>query len=558
MLFKTFDLVLNPVPAPSLDPSWETCENLKKKFDNKVRDIRASIKPLIFDPPLSSSSTELLTCFHPISSVQLVGIVSKVKLSTCESDIIPARLLKEMFATLSPAVTAIINNSLESGVVPASFKHAIVHPLLKKPHLDQSIFSNFRPISKLPFISKLLERAVYNQLDSYISMSNVLDTFQSGFRSLNQEFAKKIKHFRSRICRRSLLTFSDAVSVLCRSLHSTETASLKVSNDLLQILDTGSDAVLVLLDLSAAFDTIDNSILLQQLEKWVGIQGTALQWLASYLKDRTLSVSIGNFSSSSAPLLFGMPQGSILGPLLFSLYMLPLGAIFMKYKISSHCYADDTQFYLPAKTDGSGSLDVLDDCFEEIKGWMADNFLQLNESKSEILILGHSRNSSDFHLGSLSASVQPYVRNLGFTFDSSLEFDKQISTVVKGSFFHLRSIAKLKQLLPHKDLETVIHAFITSRLDYCNTLYWGLSQSAISRLQIVQNAAARLLTGTRKKDHISPILASLHWLAVKFRIDFKIAVYVYKALAGLAPKYISDLLIAYSPQRALRSSNQFL
>ncbi len=151
--------------------------------------------------------------------------------------------------------------------------------------------------------------------------------------------------------------------------------------------------------------------------------------------------------------------------------MLPLGAIFKKYKISYHCYADDTQFYLPAKTDGSGSLDVLDDCFEEIKGWMADNFLQLNESKSEILILGHSRNSSDFNLGSLSASVQPYVRNLGVTFDLSLKFDKQISTVVKGSLFHLRSIAKLKQLLPHKDLETVIRAFITSPLDYCNSLY---------------------------------------------------------------------------------------
>ncbi len=102
-----------------------------------------------------------------------------------------------------------------------------------------------------------------------------------------------------------------------------KTALLKVSNDLLQILDTGSDAVLVLLDLSAAFDTIDHSILLQRLEKWVGIQGTALQWLASYLKDRTFSVSIGNFSSSSAPLLCGVPQGSILGPLLFSLYMLP-------------------------------------------------------------------------------------------------------------------------------------------------------------------------------------------------------------------------------------------
>ncbi len=136
--------------------------------------------------------------------------------------------------------------------------------------------------------------------------------------------------------------------------------------------------------------------------------------------------------------------------------------------------------------------------FEEIKGWMAYSFLQLNESKSEILILGHSRTSSVFNLGSLSASVQHYVRNLVVTFDSLLNFEKQISTVIKGSFFHLRSIAKLKQLLPHKDLETVIHAFVTSRLDYCNTVYCGLPQTAISRLQVVQNTAARLLTGTKK------------------------------------------------------------
>ncbi len=126
MLFKTFDLVLNPVPAPSLDSSRETCENFLKKFNNKILDIRASIKPSIFDPPLSCSPTELLTCFHPISSVQLAGIVSKVKLSTCESDVIPARLLKEVFATLSPAVTAIINNSLESGVVP-TFTFTFMH-----------------------------------------------------------------------------------------------------------------------------------------------------------------------------------------------------------------------------------------------------------------------------------------------------------------------------------------------------------------------------------------------------------------------------------------------
>ncbi len=131
-----------------------------------------------------------------------------------------------MFATLSPAITAIINNSSANGVAPTSFKHAVVLVLLKKPHLDPSILSKFRPISKFPFISKLLERVVYSQLDFYISMSNVLDTSQSSF----------------------------------RSLHSTETALLKVSNDLLQVLDTGTYVVLILFYLSAAFNTIDHSV----------------------------------------------------------------------------------------------------------------------------------------------------------------------------------------------------------------------------------------------------------------------------------------------------------
>ena len=138
--------------------------------------------------------------------------------------------------------------------------------------------------------------------------------------------------------------------------------------------------------------------------------------------------------------------------------------------------------------------------------------------------------------------------------DPMLSFDKQISTVVKSSFFQLRSIAKIKKMLSMKDLQTVIHAFITSRLDYCNSLYFGLPKSSLDRLQLVQNAAARLLTGTRKREHITPVLASLHWLPVKFRIDFKILLYVFKAL----PQYICDLLTPYPTPRSLRSSNQFL
>lgn len=139
-----------------------------------------------------------------------------------------------------------------------------------------------------------------------------------------------------------------------------------------------------------------------------------------------------------------------------------------------------------------------------------------------------------------------------------MKFDKQINSVVRASFFQLKRLRKLKHLLTFKDLETVIHAFISTRLDYCNALYAGISQSSLSRLQIVQNAAARFLTGTKKREHISPIQASLHWLPVKQRVDFKVLTYVFKALHGMAPIYISELLSCYSPQRSLRSSSLLL
>ena len=164
---------------------------------------------------------------------------------------------------------------------------------------------------------------------------------------------------------------------------------------------------------------------------------------------------------------------------------------------------------------------------------------------------------ADF-LGPLTPNIRSSVKNLGVIIDSKFKLDQQVSSVVKNSFFQLRILSKVKGYLSRRDLETVIHAFITSRLDYCNALYIGLEHSLLHRLQLVQNAAARLLTGKRKRDHISPILASLHWLPVSFRIDFKILMFVFKVRNGLAPQYLTDVLQCYAPARALRSSDQLL
>ncbi len=161
-------------------------------------------------------------------------------------------------------------------------------------------------------------------------------------------------------------------------------------------------------------------------------------------------------------------------------------------------------------------------------------------------------------LGPLADYLKPTITNLGFKMDSDFKLDRQISAVVKSSFFQIRQLAKVKPFLARQHFETAIHAFITSRLHYCNALYFGASQSSLARLQLVQNAAARLLTGVHKREHITPILASLHWLPVHFRVHFKILLFVFKSLNGMAPSYLSELLHPYAPARSLRSADLLL
>ena len=188
---------------------------------------------------------------------------------------------------------------------------------------------------------------------------------------------------------------------------------------------------------------------------------------------------------------------------------------------------------------------------------MAQNFLQLNEGKGELILLGSPTRVARIsnNLGNLATLAKPQVRNLGVVLDSDLRFDDQVGAVVRSCFFQLRLISRIKPFLSPQDLQKLIITLIFSKLDYCNALYQGIAEKTISRLQIVQNAAARLLTGTRKRDSISPVLASLHWLPVKQRVTFKTLMFVYKALNGLAPDYIADLIHYTSPARDLRSAD---
>lgn len=326
-------------------------------------------------------------------------------------------------------------------------------------------------------------------------------------------------------------------------------------------VDSGKCAVLVLLDLSAAFDTVDHRILLDRLSEWVGVSGSALDWFASYLRERSFAVAVGPFKSHSAPLPCGVPQGSVLAPLLFALYMLPLGLIISNFKgVSYHCYADDIQLYFSFSPNDMLKLNILHECLSAIEDWMASNFLQLNAAKTEVLIIASDCVAARVadHMGSLKRNVRSDIRNLGVNFDQSMHLDKHVKSLTRSCFFHLRNIAKLRSIVSHTELEMSVHAFISSRLDYCNSLFTCLNKSSVDRLQLVQNAAARLLTRSKKSCHITPILASLHWLPVDFRIQYKVLVFTFKALHGLAPGYLCELILPYTTSRSLRSSDQGL
>ena len=340
---------------------------------------------------------------------------------------------------------------------------------------------------------------------------------------------------------------------------------------LLQALDSEGAAILVLLDLSAAFDTIDHEILLSILENEFGIIDKALSWFESYLTDRHQSVTINGTQSEKHKLKYGVPQGSVLGPLLFTAYTKPLGKIIREFGLQYHLYADDTQLYLafnPSESESAKvAMEKIQNCVGKIKEWMATHFLKLNDDKTEVLIITRNSKTSNIikdqlalvKIGESSVEPKESVRNLGVIFDSVCDLEKHVNNICKSAYFQIRNIGMIRDYLDIEATKTLVNAYVTSRLDYCNSLLYGISKQLINKLQRVQNTAARLVTRTKKFDHITPVLKELHWLPVEERIKYKILLLTYKARNGQAPKYLADLVVPYTPARYnLRSRDLYL
>ena len=506
-------------------------ENIRKSLDSvKFEDI---IPPSSFLPITDPKPPSTLKMFRELSDEDVKKIIMKSPTKSCPLDPIPTSLLKDLVDILIPPIKRIINLSLKNGMVPTSMKKALVTPILKKSGSDKNILKNYRPVSNLSFLSKLIEKAVLSQINEHMIQNSLHTPVQSAY----------------------------------RSGHSTETALLAVQNDILCHLDSGRGVILVLLDLSAAFDTIDHNILMSRLESRIGITGDALKWFKSYLQDRYQCITISGELSKQVQLKYGVPQGSVSGPSDFTSYSGPVFDLASRHGVPVNLYADDTQLYLPFDLSSPESLNAalekMENCIGDIRAWMLQNKLQLNSDKTEFLIITPPRHALKFNMPNLkigSCKIEPvaHARNLGVIFDNSLKLEKHVSSLVSRTNVHLRNIGRIRHLLSDDAVSKLVHALITSRLDNCNSLLFGLSDTLISKLQRVLNTAARVVTRTKPSSHITPVLRELHWLPIKMRIAFKILVLTYKCLQGEGPIYLQNLILPYSPTRKLRSSDMKL
>ena len=508
-LWRSVDALLGRGRVPPHDAVGAA--DFHRFFDEKVAAVRASTADA---PPPSYESAPPdcgLSSFRPVTVNDVTIAVRALPDKQSSSDPLLTRLLKDSVDLLSPFLVELFNRSLSTGSVPSVFKAAYVTPLLKKPDMDPADPKSYRPIANLSVLSKLLERLVARQLVDYLNSTGLLPELQSAY----------------------------------RAHHSTETAVMKVLGDILLALDSGDLTLLTLLDLSAAFDTVDHEILLRRLETSFGLRGPVLSWFRSYLDGRTQFIRCSRTTSTPTLVLFGVPQGSVLGPILFLLYAADLLRLVKSHNLHPHSYADDTQIYgfCPA-ADAPLLQEQMSACVDDVAVWMQSNRLQLNTAKTEVLWCASGRRQQ--HIPQVPVRVgdnfivpASFVRDLGIYLDSDVSMRTQVSRTVSTCFAALRQIRSIRRSVSRSVLLSLVTSLVLSRLDYGSSTLAGLPGYLLDRLQSVLNAAARLIHSARKYDPVTPLLQDLHWLRMPQRIEYRLAVLVYRCLHGLAPSYLA-------------------
>ncbi|KAI2644658.1 putative RNA-directed DNA polymerase from transposon BS [Labeo rohita] len=497
-LFKTFNSLLCP-PAPPPTTSI-TADDFATFFTDKTISSQFSAPHVQELIQTTSTANTPLFSFCPLSEAEVSTLLLSSHPTTCPLDPIPSHLLQAISPTLLPALTHIINTSLLTGTFPTAFKQA------RQKHLNESFLTRYHCFS---------HRTVHWMLTSQgsgVATQLKLHYCQSlkpcGLQKLTPD------HQYSFCCIFLLLLTQSIIRSSCPPSHHWVSQGF----------------------LFAGLNPISQV----GLSGWPG-EGRYpkhIIWPLGFLRDQFLD-------PSSSPFTLHHWGPSYRHMACLTMYL--------------SCYADDTQLYLSFQPDDPTVAARISGCLVDISEWMKEHHLQLNLAKTELLIFPATltlQHDFTINLGTLTITSSSSARNLGVIFDDQLTFKDHIAKTARSCRFALHNIRKIRPFLTEQATQLLVQALVISRLDYCNALLAGLPSCTIKRLQMIQNAAARLVFNEPKRAHVTPLFITLHWLPIAARIKFKTLMLAYRTIAGSVPAYLHSLLPIYTPSRTLRSASE--
>lgn len=452
--------------------------------------------------PITSFSFTLAT------DDEILKVIKSIKSNAVGHDDLSRLMIMCILECILPVLTHVINLSLSSGVFPSLWRSAYVIPLPKIS--NPGSLKDFRPISILPFMSKVIEAVVHKQLSAHVYTNNVLSPYQSGF----------------------------------RPGHSTTTALLKVVEDVRQGMDTTQLTVLVLIDFSNAFNAVNHELLLATLHN-LNVSTSVAEWFTSYLQGRRQMVRVDRSFSDWCDITSGVPQGGILSPLLFSIF---INLVVPQIICSHHLYADDLQLYTQASVDDlNRAVTDINADLDRISAWSRSFGIAVNPSKCQAIVLGSPRIISSVDL-SLMAPIMyeseqillvPKVKNLGLILDCGLTGEPQVSDVCRRVTYTLRCLYRFKYFLPISTKILLVQTLVIPKIDYADVCFSNLTQGSLSRLDRLLNNCIRFIFGLRKYDHISAYRRQLNWLPIRERRSLRVLCTLYSCLFDpAAPDYL--------------------
>ena len=395
---------------------------------------------------------------------------------------------------------------------PNRWKLALIRPIPKKANPVSP--TDFRPISLLPAFSKIYEKLIADQMKKYFYENKLLNTFQSAY----------------------------------TKNHSTGTVLLDITDFVFESFDNGEVVILVLLDYSKAFDCANHQLILAK-SKALGFQESALKMLSSYLSCRQQKIKIENDESNWCKLLNGVPQGSILGPLLFTVLLNDIKNVIKNCQ--HHCYADDTQIFKKTNIQNIAEcVKLINNDLDNIATFSINNCLQINADKSHYIILGTKKKLSelknvdipDVKMNNELISREKEVKNLGVIFDETLSFNKHITEIISNAIGRLKQAYRFKNFLSQEVRLIIIEYYVLAKINYCDILYQNITVELKNKLAKFQNWCVKFVFGLRKYDHVSQYYKKHKILNMNQRINLHSLTQVHKLKKGIGPEYLLNKL----------------